>query len=72
MLILVFTRMLRKDGWTEGRTEGSVTLSLRNFVGKGIKNWKNATIEHGYPRSSKGKQRHNYRTEKKDKIPNQI
>ena len=40
----VFTRMLRKDGWTEGRTEGrkegrtdgSVTISLRNFVGEGI------------------------------------
>ena len=29
----VFTRMLRK----EGRTEGSVTISLRNFVGEGIK-----------------------------------
>jgi hypothetical protein len=29
MLILVFTRMLRKDG--------SVTISLRNFVGEGIK-----------------------------------
>jgi hypothetical protein len=38
----VFTRMLRKDGRTEGwkdrRTDGSVTLSLRNFVGEGIKN----------------------------------
>ena len=29
----VFTRMLRKDG----RKEGHVTISLRNFVGKGIK-----------------------------------
>jgi carbamoylphosphate synthase small subunit len=29
----VFTRMLRK----EGRTDGSVTISLHNFVGKGIK-----------------------------------
>ena len=28
----VFTRMLQKDG----RTEGSVTISLRNFVGEGI------------------------------------
>jgi carbamoylphosphate synthase small subunit len=28
----VFTRMLRKDG----RTEGSVTISPRNFVGEGI------------------------------------
>ena len=28
----VFTRMLRKDG----RTDGSVTISLRNFVGEGI------------------------------------
>ena len=32
----VFTRMLQKDGRTEGRTDGSVTISLRNFVGKGI------------------------------------
>jgi hypothetical protein len=32
MLILVFTRMLRKDG----RTDSSVTISLRNFVGEGI------------------------------------
>jgi len=29
----VFTRMLRKDG----RTDGSVAISLRNFVGEGIK-----------------------------------
>jgi hypothetical protein len=36
MLILVFTRMLRK----EGRTDGSVTISLRNFVGEGIINIK--------------------------------
>jgi hypothetical protein len=34
MLILVFTRMLRK----EGRMDGSVTISLRNFVGEGIIN----------------------------------
>jgi carbamoylphosphate synthase small subunit len=34
----VFTKMLRK----EGRTDGSVTISLRNFVGEGIiKNYKN-------------------------------
>jgi hypothetical protein len=33
----VFTRMLQKDGRTEGRTDGSVTISLRNFVGEGIK-----------------------------------
>jgi hypothetical protein len=33
----VFTRMLRKDGRKEGRTDGSVTISLRNFVGEGIK-----------------------------------
>jgi hypothetical protein len=32
----VFTRMLRKGGRTEGRTYGSVTVSLRNFVGEGI------------------------------------
>jgi hypothetical protein len=37
----VFTRMLRKEGRTEGRkdgrtTDGSVTISLRNFVGGGI------------------------------------
>ena len=31
----VFTRMLRNNGRTEGRTDGSVT-SLRNFVGEGI------------------------------------
>ena len=31
----VFTRMLRKDR----RTEGSATISLRNFVGEGIKNF---------------------------------
>ena len=29
----VFTRMLQKDG----RKDGSVTISLRNFVGEGIK-----------------------------------
>ena len=34
----VFTRMLRKDGREEGRKEGSDTISLRNFVGKGIIN----------------------------------
>ena len=34
----VFTRMLRKDGRTEGRTNGSVTISLRNFVGEGMIN----------------------------------
>jgi hypothetical protein len=28
----VFTRMLRKDG----RMNGSITISLRNFVGEGI------------------------------------
>jgi hypothetical protein len=28
----VFTMMLRKDG----RTDGSVTITLRNFVGEGI------------------------------------
>ena len=32
----VFTKMLQKDGRTNGRTEGSVTIFLRNFVGKGI------------------------------------
>ena len=32
----VFTRMLRKHGRMEGRTDGSVTISLRNFVGEGI------------------------------------
>ena len=36
----VFTRMLRKDRRTEGRQEGrmdgSITISLRNFVGEGI------------------------------------
>ena len=31
----VFTRMLQKDERTEGRTDGSVTISLRNFVGEG-------------------------------------
>jgi hypothetical protein len=29
----VFTRMLRR---TDGRTDGSVNISLRNFVGEGI------------------------------------
>jgi len=29
----VFTRML----WKDGRKDGSVTISLRNFVGEGIK-----------------------------------
>jgi hypothetical protein len=33
-LILVFTRMLRR---TNGRTDGSVTISLRNFGCEGIK-----------------------------------
>ena len=28
--------MLRKNGRTEGRTDGIVTISLRNFVGEGI------------------------------------
>ena len=41
----VFIRMLRKDGrtegrtegrWKKGRTDGSVTISLRNLVGEGI------------------------------------
>ena len=32
----VFTR---KDGRTEGRTDGGVTISLRNFGGEGIKNY---------------------------------
>ena len=33
----VFTKMLRKDG----QTDSSVTISLCNFVGEGIKsNWK--------------------------------
>jgi hypothetical protein len=32
----MFTRMLRKDGRKDGRTGGSVTISLRNFVGEGI------------------------------------
>jgi len=41
----VFTRMLRKDGRTEGRTDSSVTISLCNFVGEGIikNSSKNAT-----------------------------
>jgi hypothetical protein len=34
MLTRVFTRMLRKDG----RKNGSVTISLHNFVGEGIIN----------------------------------
>ena len=33
MLILVFTRMLQKD---ERKDDGSVIISLRNFVGEGI------------------------------------
>jgi len=35
----VFTRKCygRNDGWTERRTDSSVTISLRNFVGEGIK-----------------------------------
>jgi hypothetical protein len=32
--------MLQKDGWMDGRkegwTDGSVTISLRNFIGEGI------------------------------------
>ena len=45
----VFTRMLRKDG----RTDGSVTISLRNFVGDGItkqsqKEEKKKTLTHNY------------------------
>ena len=32
----VFTRMLRKDGRTDERTDGRVIISLRNFVGEGI------------------------------------
>ena len=32
----VFTRMLRKDGRTDGRKDGSVAISLRSFVGEGI------------------------------------
>ena len=34
----VVTRMLQKDGRKEGRPDSSVTISLRNFVGKGIIN----------------------------------
>ena len=34
----VVTRMLRKDGRKEGRTDSSVIISLRNFVGEGIIN----------------------------------
>jgi hypothetical protein len=30
--MLIFTRMLRKDGWTDS----CITISLRNFVGEGI------------------------------------
>ena len=30
------TWMLREDGREEGRTDGSVTISLRNFVGDGM------------------------------------
>ena len=26
------------EGWTEGRRDGSVTISLRNFIGEGIIN----------------------------------
>ena len=37
-----FTRMLRKDG----RMDGSITISLRNFVGEGIINIK--LIVNGY------------------------
>jgi hypothetical protein len=33
----VFTRMLQKDGRTEGMKDGTVTISLRNFVVEGIK-----------------------------------
>jgi hypothetical protein len=36
----ILLRMLQKDGWTEGRkdgqTDGSVTISLCNFIGEGI------------------------------------
>ena len=28
----------RKDGKKEGRTDGSITISLRNFAGEGIIN----------------------------------
>ena len=38
-LIIVFTRMLRKDGRKNGRTEGrtvALPIYLRNFVGEGI------------------------------------
>jgi hypothetical protein len=33
----VFTRMLWKEGRKDERKEGSVTISLHNFVGEGIK-----------------------------------
>ena len=49
----VFTRILRKDEWTErrkdGRTDGSVTISFRNFVGEGIINVR----EHRRPNKKK-------------------
>jgi hypothetical protein len=32
----VDTRVFTRMWWTDGRKDGSVTLSLRNFVGKGI------------------------------------
>ena len=36
--------MLRKDGWKEGQTDGSVTISLRNFIGEGIIKLKNTNL----------------------------
>ena len=48
----VFTRMLRKDG----RTDGSVTISLRNFVGEGMKRKYSIGTA---PKSNDRRKRHN-------------
>jgi hypothetical protein len=37
-MIQLNSRMLQKDGRTEGRKDCSITISLRNFVGEGIIN----------------------------------
>ena len=36
------------DGWKEGRKDGSVTISLRNFVGEGIKMQNNTQTFSGH------------------------
>jgi len=56
MLILVFTRMLRKDGRKDGRMDGSVTISLCNFVGEGITKDNTICVGHHHTQNTRRRQ----------------